>query len=271
MSTIRNILTNEKYKGDCLLQKGYTADFLTKKRKTNNGELPQYYIEDDHKSIIDKETFDAVQVMTKSRDSSYSGKNILSNKNIRAECGSAFGRKVWHSNDKYRRVIYRCNKKFENGCKSMTVDEEMIKSVFVEKYNQINRKEYLKNAEEIIKVLDVKDEKIDILREKIKNIVNRINELVDRNATVKMDQEEYRKKHEKLIKEYEKLKAELDTKENEYNDNQNRIKEIKSYVATLRKCNKINEFSEELFAMLVDKVVVSDNEIKIRWRDGREA
>ena len=39
----------------------------------------------------------------------------------------------------------------------MTVDEEMIKNVFVEKYNQINRKEYLKNAESIINTLDKKD------------------------------------------------------------------------------------------------------------------
>ncbi len=55
MSTIKSVLTNEKYKGDCLLQKGYTSDFLTKKRKTKNGELPQYYIEDDHESISDSE------------------------------------------------------------------------------------------------------------------------------------------------------------------------------------------------------------------------
>lgn len=114
ISTIKSILTNEKYKGDALLQKGYTADFLTKKRKTNNGELPQYYIEDDHESIIDKETFDAVQVMTESRGINYSGINVFSNKIICADCGSSFGRKVWHSNDKYRRVVYRCNKKFEN-------------------------------------------------------------------------------------------------------------------------------------------------------------
>ena len=44
-STVRSILTNEKYKGDALLQKSYTVDFLTKKVKTNEGEVPQYYVE----------------------------------------------------------------------------------------------------------------------------------------------------------------------------------------------------------------------------------
>jgi site-specific DNA recombinase len=42
--TIKSILTNEKYKGDALLQKRYTVDFLTKKMIVNEGEVPQYYV-----------------------------------------------------------------------------------------------------------------------------------------------------------------------------------------------------------------------------------
>ena len=61
-SSVRSILTNEKYKGDALLQKYYVADFLNKTQKRNNGELPQYYVENSHEAIIDKEVFDAVQV-----------------------------------------------------------------------------------------------------------------------------------------------------------------------------------------------------------------
>lgn len=235
--------------------------------------------------------------MTESRGINYSGIDIFSNKIICADCGSAFGRKVWHSNDKYRRVVYRCNNKFksdrvgksgksdnimststekchsiisEEKCHSMTVDEEIIKNVFVEKYNQINRKEYLKNAENIIKTLDKKDENIDILREKIENIVVKINYLVDRNATVKMDQDEYRNKHEKLVKIYEKLKVELENKENEQKSREDRVKEIRIYIDTLKKSSINKEFNSELFAILVDKVIVSESEIKIRWKDGRE-
>ena len=44
MTTITSILTNEKYKGDALLQKKFTVDFLEKKMKTNEGEVPQYYV-----------------------------------------------------------------------------------------------------------------------------------------------------------------------------------------------------------------------------------
>lgn len=52
ISTVKSILTNEKYRGDALLQKQYTTDFLQKKRKTNNGEIPQYYVEEHHEAII---------------------------------------------------------------------------------------------------------------------------------------------------------------------------------------------------------------------------
>src|SRR5574344_1944630 len=56
--TVKAILSNEKYKGDALLQKSFTVDFLTKKTKINEGEIPQYYVEKDHEAIIDPEIFD---------------------------------------------------------------------------------------------------------------------------------------------------------------------------------------------------------------------
>ena len=48
MTQAESILTNEKYKGDALLQKVYTVDFLSKKKKVNEGEVPQYYVEGNH-------------------------------------------------------------------------------------------------------------------------------------------------------------------------------------------------------------------------------
>ncbi len=56
-----NILRNEKYKGDALLQKVYTADFLNKKKFKNTNVLPQYYVENFHPAIFDGETFNLVQ------------------------------------------------------------------------------------------------------------------------------------------------------------------------------------------------------------------
>ena len=60
-STIDRILSNEKYVGDVLMQKSFTEDFLTGKRRKNEGELAKYFIEKDHKAIIEREIFEAVQ------------------------------------------------------------------------------------------------------------------------------------------------------------------------------------------------------------------
>ena len=105
-STVRSILTNEKYKGDALLQKEFTVDFLQKKTKKNEGEVPQYYVEGNHEAIIDPATFDYVQAEMARRMKDkhrYSGVSMFSSKIKCGECGCWYGSKVWHSTDKYRR------------------------------------------------------------------------------------------------------------------------------------------------------------------------
>ena len=61
-STVKSILSNEKYRGDALLQKTFTVDFLTKKAKVNEGETPQYYVENSHPAIVSAEVFELTQV-----------------------------------------------------------------------------------------------------------------------------------------------------------------------------------------------------------------
>ena len=60
-STIDRILSNEKYVGDVLMQKSFTEDFLTGKRKKNEGELDMFFIKNDHEAIISREIFEMVQ------------------------------------------------------------------------------------------------------------------------------------------------------------------------------------------------------------------
>ena len=119
-SHIKKVLTNEKYKGDTLFQKTYTTNYLTKHRAKNNGELPQYYSEDTHPAIIDKDTWKCVQLEFE-RQKQYcidhkieafhqnNEKHPLSAKIICSICGCTFvfveskrvgekGRKYWHCN-----------------------------------------------------------------------------------------------------------------------------------------------------------------------------
>nr|WP_242942239.1 recombinase family protein [Clostridium sp. USBA 49] len=116
-STVLTILKNEKYKDDAVLQNKFTVDFLTKKIKRNEGEVPQYYVENSHPAIISPKAFDMVQMEIKNRKVARgykTGRNYFSGKIICGDCGSFYGRKVWHSNDKYRKVIWQCNSKYNN-------------------------------------------------------------------------------------------------------------------------------------------------------------
>jgi hypothetical protein len=96
-STVESILTNEKYKGDAILQKRFTVDFLTKKMKVNEGEVPQYYVEHSHPAIISSEVFNLAQheVMKRSGRRAYTtSASCFSSKIICSECGGICGSKV---------------------------------------------------------------------------------------------------------------------------------------------------------------------------------
>ncbi|MBC8061330.1 MAG: recombinase family protein [Clostridiaceae bacterium] len=158
-STIRTMLINEKYKGDALLQKTYTVDFLTKKRVKNKGEIPKYYVEESHPAIIDKEIWEAVQLEI-ARRRAFAEKygivkldyatvdNPFAGRVICGCCGSTFGRKVWNSTDeRLRRVVWRCNKKYEvkgkKSCENGHIDDKVLYKVFVEAFNaMVENKEY---------------------------------------------------------------------------------------------------------------------------------
>ena len=112
--TVRRILSNEKYKGDALLQKEFTVDFLQKKLKKNEGELPQYYVEKDHEPIISPWLFDYVQKKLDARfeigNTRYSGVTLFSSKLICGKCGSIYGPKPWHSTS-YNNLVWQCRRR----------------------------------------------------------------------------------------------------------------------------------------------------------------
>ena len=66
-NTIQKMLRNEKYKGDLLLQKTFIVDHISKKQAKNDGQLPQYYVENAHEAIIEPAVFDEVQTEIKRR------------------------------------------------------------------------------------------------------------------------------------------------------------------------------------------------------------
>ena len=131
-----SILRNEKYKGDALLQKTYTEDYLSKKVRKNRGEVKQYLVEHSHEPIIDPEIFDRVQeVLAKQRP--YKAKlrdtSPLCNKLICADCGGFYGHKVWHNRSNTERYdVWYCNQRYKNGknCNTPFLREDEIRRAF---------------------------------------------------------------------------------------------------------------------------------------------
>ena len=211
--TVKSILTNEKYKGDALLQKSYTVDFLSKKRKPNEGEVPQYYVENSHPGIVSSEVFDMIQAEMKRRKTQknrHSGTGIFASRIICGECGGYYGAKVWHSNDPYRRTIYRCNNKFKGKekCKTPHLNEEEIKKVFVTALNKllVNKDEILANFDAMKEVLfntsDLDQERT-VLQNEMTVACEMIRQCVDENAHVTQDQNEYLSLYEGLVNRFE--------------------------------------------------------------------
>lgn len=137
-STIRSILTNEKYKGDCLLQKYYVEDHITHITKQNKGELPQYYIKNHHDAIVTEEQWDMVQEKlirhrkyshTRVREGFFRG--IMHCMACNKKCNGLFTPTVVHRNDKYRGIHYRCNFRYSLKCSAPIIKEkELILAVF---------------------------------------------------------------------------------------------------------------------------------------------
>ena len=128
-TTALSILSNEKYKGDALLQKTITVDFLTKKRKTNEGEITQYYITEAHDAIVSPEVFEIVQETLEYRKNTklrYTGSYPLGGRIFCSSCGSFFGRKTL---DKKRnsKEFWRCNSYYDGNHHPHSVDDSVVK------------------------------------------------------------------------------------------------------------------------------------------------
>lgn len=154
-STIASILRNEKYKGDALLQKTFVEDFLTKKIKKNEGELPQFYVSGGHPGIIDAETFDLVQAELIRRSGTDRGRHSDSpfdRKVICGDCGRFFGRRLWSSNAQGGTFVWRCSHKNNSTseCRTPVVRETVLQSAFLTAFNLLigdRRDEYLSELE----------------------------------------------------------------------------------------------------------------------------
>lgn len=278
---IENILTNEKYKGDALLQKRYTVDFLTKKQKVNMGEVPQYYVANSHPAIIAPEIFDLVQYEFKRRrkDGRWTSCTYpFSGKIICGECGGIYGSKVWHSNTPNRVLVWQCNEKNRGqNCRTPHLTEAEIKKAFLTAFNKVlgNRAEIMAAYQEVMEVLtdtsDLDKEQGELESES-EVTMELIRKVIADNAQKAMDQGEYERKYAGYCARYEaagKRLAEIGERRLERNAKRTKIA---MFLEKLESNNElVTEFDEELWYTTVDFVAVyEDMRMVFTFRDGQE-
>ena len=281
-STVMSILQNEKYKGDAVLQKTFTVDFLTKKTKVNEGEVPQYYVENSHPAIVTPEVFDLVQYEIRKRKNTKglkTGGGCFSGKIICGECGSFYGSKVWHSTSKYRRTIWQCNHKFKNkeNCRTPHLYEEDLKAAFLEVFNSLiqNRDEILESYKDIIQTLTdtsrLDRENTKLLSER-EVVLELLRKCVEDNARTALDQREYLERYTELEERLNAVNKSIEENVNKRQERMAKKESISEFIRMLEK-NKtlLPEFDEELWNSCIEEVRVnSERRVVFVFRDGTE-
>ncbi|SHK31068.1 Site-specific DNA recombinase [Caminicella sporogenes DSM 14501] len=221
-NTIKVILSNEKYYGDALLQKTVTLDYLTHKRKRNDGESPKYLVKNHHEPIISKEEFDRVQEIMADRAAKYGNipevrhkynkRYAFSGKIICGNCTGVFKRRTWNSKSPSRQIVWQCStyiKEGKDACSMKAVDDMTLKAVFVRAFNRFyaNREQFLsifmKNVE---KGFENKNTENSEVQRQIQNIAEDIKKLIRLQIEGKISTEDYEKNYMELKKQLDKLK-----------------------------------------------------------------
>jgi len=279
-TTVKSILINEKYHGNAILQKSYTVDYLTKKKKMNEGEVPKYFVENSHPAIVSQEQYLLVQEELKRRSETpglISTANCFSGRLICGDCGSQFGPKVWHSTSKYKRVVWQCNHKFQGAkkCRTPHLYEDDIKKAFISVVEEV-----LEKRGSIISTLDLMlkeilssdnlEVKIRKAKEQIKDLESKLKDCVLENARKPLNQEEYQKRYVPMAEEYGERKQALARLETELVGLIGRREIMGKYLSAIEGATMADRaFDMNLWVTLVDRAVVClDGNIEFVLHDG---
>ena len=294
LTTIENILRNEKYMGDVLLQKTFTPDFLTKKKKKNNGELTQYYITDNHPAIIGREDFLQTQAeltrragkkkvskkKTKSALGKYCSKYALSERLVCGECGSMYRRVMWTRKDG-KKPMWRCINRLEFGtqyCKhSPSLPEGPLHQAILACIQKVagNREDILQSLREVRdNLLAFPDTNASTfsLQQKIDQLQQEMAALVKIMAQGG-DSQFYAAKLRELSEQKVKLARQL--QESQQQQQEGKIRAYQEQQALIVLSNEdsldLTEFHEDFIRRVIEQVtVLSKDRILVRFVGGFE-
>ncbi len=291
-ASILNILQNEKYAGDALLQKTYTTDCISHRTVRNNGERAKYLVTDAHDAIIDRDTFNRVQTELARRNSKrkksdktiteqgkYSSKYALTDIMICGECGTPYRRCTWNVHGR-KRIVWRCISRLDHGSKychnSPTIHEDKLHNTILKAIN-----EYFDCKEDIRKILEQNVESVltDLAQNESRHIEQRLREIdkarsdfISLIASGSVDEDSMDNEFQKLYDEEQRLQAKLQSIKEREKISQTEKEVLDQAINEIENAPcKLTEFDEIVIRKLIECVKVnSKTEIQIVFKGGFE-
>ena len=275
-SNIQQILTNEKYIGDALLQKTYTVSILDKKRAANNGEMPKYYVEGSHEAIIDRDVFMKVKAEIARRANLnpdgkrrvYSSKYALSGMVFCGHCGDIYRRVKWN-NRGCKSTVWRCvsrvlKKDVDFDCPARTVKEEVLQGAVVTAVNDAYAR---KNIVTALLKQNIESTVFGDLEDRLAMADKELADLQAQMIAVSGDEAAVDSLGEQinaLREERQNILAEAA----ERSDLQERMNDMISFLDELPAA--LTEYSDAITRRLVEKITIFDEKIVVELKSGLE-
>ena len=279
---IMNILRNEKYCGDCILQKTVTVDCISKTRKVNQGEAPMYIVENNHPAIISREVFNRAQeelirrqaLRAKSDKTSITATGKYSKYALTevlqcAECGSRYRRVTWTAHGR-KKIVWRCISRLDYGTKhckdSITVEEEALHGAVVRALNRFHTEDeftYLALMKATIgEAIGINggSEEIDLLTRRIDTLNKRMLDLVNETVAAGKDVESSEDEFKGISDQIEQLNRRIAAiQESIHKDGsrQARLEEIQNIIAE-RNANE-TQYDDSIVRQMIECIKVHND------------
>ena len=276
---IMNMLSNERYCGDAILQKSVTVDCIEKKRKKNTGEAPMYYVQNNHPAIIDRVTFNKVQEelarrKTKTPGSAKSSitstgkysRYALTDVLICGNCGTRYRRVTWSRNGT-KRIVWRCISRLDYGKKycslSPIIMEDKLQEAIVRAVNKFNEqdnatyKALMRATISEALGLNGDPEEVDMLERKVEALNNKMLALVNESVSSGDGIEAHESEFMTLSQETELLKQRIAAiQESTAKDNgeQSRLEQIQAIISERE--SKCMEYDDSIVRQMVECIKV---------------
>ncbi|MBP2654281.1 MAG: site-specific recombinase, invertase Pin [Firmicutes bacterium] len=288
-SVVLGMLKNEKYVGDAILQKTVTANTITFKRKANEGEAPMYYIRDNHPAIIERDKFELVQELLKERSSGkgyrpemawkYQNRYPFSQKIECGKCGRSYRHQIYNCSKPSKQQFWGCANYMERKiatCDMKSIKNDTLERLFVRLFNKLlTNRNILTSFSATLRLVNhvkIGGGKLDDINAEINGLLKQEHVLLELYEKGVADKAIVRIEHEELIGKLGRVRAERSNIIEQIESQDERLKQTEKLIAFFDGVeNPIESFDEDLFATIVDKLVVKEREcIVFRLKNGME-